>query len=49
MGPEDERLPGALHTALQDSGKRITEHELEIMLKDYYRLHGWDEHGHPPY
>jgi aldehyde:ferredoxin oxidoreductase len=48
MGPEDERLPKALHTALQDSGKRITGQELEIMLKDYYRLHGWDEDGHPP-
>jgi aldehyde:ferredoxin oxidoreductase len=48
MGPEDERLPKALHAALQDSGKRITGQELEIMLKDYYRLHGWDEDGHPP-
>jgi aldehyde:ferredoxin oxidoreductase len=47
MGPEDERLPKALHTALQDSGKVITEKELEVMLKDYYRLHGWDEEGHP--
>jgi aldehyde:ferredoxin oxidoreductase len=47
MAPEDERLPQALHQALKDSGKVITEEELEVMLKDYYRLHGWDENGQP--
>jgi len=25
----------------------ITAEELELMLKDYYRLHGWDETGRP--
>ena len=43
MQPEDERLPKALHQALTDSGKVITEDELETMLKEYYELHGWGE------
>jgi aldehyde:ferredoxin oxidoreductase len=47
MTKEDERLPPALHRALTDSGKVITADELEVMLKDYYRLHGWDETGLP--
>jgi aldehyde:ferredoxin oxidoreductase len=47
MQPEDERLTKALHRPLTDTGKVITEEELEIMLKDYYRLHGWDDTGQP--
>jgi aldehyde:ferredoxin oxidoreductase len=47
MQPEDERLPKALHQALTDSGKMITEDELEVMLKEYYQLQGWDEAGKP--
>ena len=47
MQPKDERLTKALHQPLTDTGKVITEEELEIMLKDYYRLHGWDEKGSP--
>lgn len=43
MTLEDERLPKALHQQLTDSGKVITEEELETMLKDYYRLHGWGD------
>ena len=45
MQPADERLPKALHQALKDSGKVITAEELEIMLKEYYQLQGWDETG----
>jgi len=45
MQPEDERLPKALHQALKDSGKVITPEQLEIMLKEYYQLQGWDESG----
>ncbi len=45
MQPEDERLTKALHRPLADSGKVITEEEMESMLSDYYRLHGWDEGG----
>jgi len=47
MQPEDERLTKALHQPLTDTGKAITAEELELMLKDYYRLHGWDETGQP--
>jgi aldehyde:ferredoxin oxidoreductase len=48
MTLEDERLPKALHQELMDSGKVITEDEMEAMLKDYYKLHGWDESLMPP-
>jgi aldehyde:ferredoxin oxidoreductase len=47
MTPDADRLPKHLYQKLQDSGKVITEAELKKMLKDYYRLHGWDEHGRP--
>jgi aldehyde:ferredoxin oxidoreductase len=47
MLPADERLPKALHQPLKDSGKSISEEDLEVMLKDYYRLHGWGEDGTP--
>jgi aldehyde:ferredoxin oxidoreductase len=45
MQPADERLPKALHQALKDTGKVITPEQLEIMLKEYYQLQGWDESG----
>ena len=45
--PEDDRLPKRFHGRLDDSGKVITEEELDLMLKDYYRLRGWNEAGHP--
>jgi aldehyde:ferredoxin oxidoreductase len=48
MTIQDERLPKALHQALTDSGKVITEEEMEIMLKEYYALHGWGEDMMPP-
>jgi aldehyde:ferredoxin oxidoreductase len=48
MTIQDERLPKALHQALTDSGKVITEEEMEIMLKEYYELHGWGEDMMPP-
>ena len=47
MEPAEDRLPKYLHQKLQDSGKVITEAELQRMLRDYYRLHGWDEQGRP--
>jgi len=47
MTAADDRLPPALHRALADSGKVITEAELDAMLQDYYRLQGWDENGIP--
>ena len=49
MKPQDDHLPKFLHQPLQDSGKVITEAEMETMLGDYYRLHKWDENGVPPH
>ncbi len=48
MRPDADRLPKQLHKRLEDSGKVITEAELNIMLKDYYDLRGWDKNGAPP-
>ena len=47
MQPEDERLTTALHRPLTDTGQVITEEQLEVMLKEYYQLQGWDETGQP--
>jgi len=47
MTPEDERLPKSLHRKLEKTGQVITEAELETMLKDYFRLRGWDKDGKP--
>jgi aldehyde:ferredoxin oxidoreductase len=47
LKPEDDRLPKIFQHKLEDSGLVITEEELETMLQDYYRLHGWDEKGNP--
>jgi aldehyde:ferredoxin oxidoreductase len=47
MTPAADRLPAFLHQPLQDTGKVITEAEMETLLADYYRLHGWDERGMP--
>jgi len=47
MTPADDRLPKFLHRPLQDTGKVITESEMETLLQEYYRLHGWNEQGVP--
>jgi aldehyde:ferredoxin oxidoreductase len=47
LKPEDDRLPKVFNQELKNSGQTITVEELELMLKDYYRLHGWDETGRP--
>ncbi len=49
LRPEDDRLPGRLHKEALKNGHCIAEGELRQMLADYYRLRGWDEHGHPEY
>lgn len=43
----DDRLSPALHRALEDSGKNISEDELDFMIKEYYTLRGWDDQGVP--
>ncbi len=48
MTPADDRLPNFLHRPLEDTGKVITAAEMETLLADYYRLHGWDANGVPP-
>jgi aldehyde:ferredoxin oxidoreductase len=48
LSPEDDRLPPRFHKEALESGKVITEAEMETLLKDYYRVRGWDEEGIPP-
>jgi aldehyde:ferredoxin oxidoreductase len=46
---EDDRLPVRFHTEpLPETGKVLTEEQMEIMLQEYYRERGWDENGTPP-
>lgn len=47
MTSEDDRLPKRLHQKLEKTGQVITEEQLDFMIKDYYRLRGWDENGQP--
>ncbi|MGC8786282.1 MAG: aldehyde ferredoxin oxidoreductase family protein [Anaerolineae bacterium] len=46
FGPADDLLPNRFHDEPID-GHIITRDELALMLSDYYRLRGWDEHGYP--
>jgi aldehyde:ferredoxin oxidoreductase len=45
---EDDRLPKRFHTEALESGKVITQNNMEILLREYYRNRGWDEKGIPP-
>lgn len=47
LTPEDDRLPKGFYRALKDTDQVLTPDELEIMLKEYYELKGWDENGVP--
>jgi len=47
LKPEDEWLPKRLFQKLEKTGHEIKAEELEYMLKDYYKLHGWNEKGIP--
>ena len=47
LTPQDDRLPKGLHRELEKTGHRIRQDEMEFMLRDYYRLRGWDEMGRP--
>lgn len=45
----DDKLPRRFYTeALPETGKIITEGEMDQLLADYYRARGWDEAGVPP-
>ena len=49
LTPEDDRLPRRFHTeALPESGKVITREQMDTMLKEYYRVRGWNAEGNPP-
>lgn len=47
LTPEHDRLPGRIHREALPSGHSLKAEEMETMLKDYYRLRGWDERGTP--
>jgi len=44
---EDDRLPKYLHKTLKKTGQAISEEELNVMVREYYRLRGWNEQGIP--
>ncbi len=44
---KDDRLPKRLLTQKLESGKGITNEQMEYLVKDYYRLRGWSEEGIP--
>ncbi|MBM3298552.1 MAG: aldehyde ferredoxin oxidoreductase C-terminal domain-containing protein, partial [Deltaproteobacteria bacterium] len=45
----DDRLPKRFYTeALPETGKVITEDQMERLLAEYYKARGWDEEGRPP-
>jgi aldehyde:ferredoxin oxidoreductase len=48
MRSDEDRLPPALHRRPLPSGHTLTEQELGMMVREYYRLHGWSEQGIPP-
>ncbi|MBI5569458.1 MAG: aldehyde ferredoxin oxidoreductase family protein [Desulfomonile tiedjei] len=49
LDPAEDRLPKRFYTeALPETGKIISEEDMERLLKDYYRVRGWDEQGRPP-
>lgn len=45
--PRDDKLPRRLHERLADSGKTISAADLDTMVRDYYRLRGWNASGVP--
>lgn len=47
LKPEDDRLPKRFHKEVLPSGHAFPAEDMERMLKDYYRLRGWDENGVP--
>jgi len=49
LTPEDDKLPRRFYSeALPETGKVITEEQMEQLLSDYYSMRGWNESGKPP-
>lgn len=44
---EDDRLPKRLHKEALPEGGSLSEADLDQLLRDYYRLRGWDDRGVP--
>jgi aldehyde:ferredoxin oxidoreductase len=48
LTPADDKLPKRFYTeVLPETGKIITEQQMDLMLKEYYQVRGWDEEGRP--
>ena len=47
LSMEDDRLPDRFFTEPLEDGQRITPEEISFLVRDYYRLRGWDEKGIP--
>jgi aldehyde:ferredoxin oxidoreductase len=47
LTPEDDWLSKGLFRKLEKTGDEIKAEDLAYMLKDYYRMRGWDENGNP--
>ncbi len=46
--PEDDRLPKRFHKeALPETRQTLPEDMMKQLLKDYYKVRGWDENGQP--
>ncbi|MGD9016060.1 MAG: aldehyde ferredoxin oxidoreductase family protein [Desulfobacterales bacterium] len=45
----DDRLPARFHReVLPETGKGLGADQMETMLREYYRVRGWNEKGEPP-
>jgi aldehyde:ferredoxin oxidoreductase len=51
IDPKEDRLPRRFVEEPLPSGPqkghRITEEDMDYLRRDYYRLRGWNENGHP--
>ena len=49
LTPEEDKLPKRFcNEVLPETGKIISEEQMDALLKDYYSARGWDEQGRPP-
>ncbi|MBW1780928.1 MAG: aldehyde ferredoxin oxidoreductase family protein [Deltaproteobacteria bacterium] len=49
LTPEGDKLPTRFYKeVLPETQKIITEEQMDQLLRDYYRVRGWDEEGIPP-
>ncbi|UCF92538.1 MAG: aldehyde ferredoxin oxidoreductase family protein [Desulfobacterales bacterium] len=48
LTPQEDRLPPRFCTeALPETGKVVTEQQMEVLLREYYQARGWDAQGRP--